>query len=191
MLTRMPFRKSVVLGALVIAPGLFMGGSALAQDSSPAATAGGPSEGYPVAIHAGSCDDLTAQPNFEIANAVTFGVDDDDVETIGTAGSEPAILSASATIDDSLNDLANDGNAVAVHASADDYDTVIACGTIAGIKDDGKLVIALNSTDDATVVGIAILDEDNSGVLGLGDDQVKATVYLFDTAESDSATPQS
>ena len=183
MRTHLSFSKSLVVGAFAAVPGLLMGGAAIAQDASPIATPGGPSDGYPVAIHEGTCDSLTAQPNYEIDNAVTFGADDDDVETVGDADAVPMVLSASATVDEKLNDLADNGNAIAVHASADDYDTIVACGNIAGIKNDGKIVVAMNSVDDETVVGVAILDEDTSGVLGLGDEQVKATVYLFDTAE--------
>src|SRR5699024_8462575 len=100
------------------------------------------------------------------------GDDDADVDTIGTGPAVPVVLSVSNTLDTSLDDLANDGYAIAVHKSADEYAEIVACGNVAGVKDDGKLVVALNSLDDNSIVGIAILNEDNSGVLGLGDDEV-------------------
>jgi len=67
--------------------------------------------------------------------------------------------------------------------------TIDACGAIVGPKQDGKLVVALTAVGDSKVSGIAILDEDNSGVLGLGRDQVQVTVYLVDQASGSSATP--
>ena len=180
--------RRLAIGASILASGLFAG-AATAQEATPTL----PTEGFPVAIHQGTCDDLTAQPNYEIANAVTHGSNNEEAESIGSAEALPVVLGASATIESSLNDLADEGNAIAVHASADDYGTIVACGNIAGMKDEGKLVVALNSEDDSTVVGVAILDEDNAGALGLGDDQVKATVYLFDTEDTgdDMATPES
>jgi hypothetical protein len=174
--------KSLVFGALALVPGLLIGGSVLAQDATPSSTPLGPSEGYPVAIHQGSCDDLTAQPNFEIANAVTVGVGTEgEVETVGSTEGAAIITDATGTIDISLDDLAQQGNAVAVHASADEYDTIVACGNIAGIKEEGRVVIPINSGENSTVVGVAILEED--------DDQVNATVYLFDTQDEQAATP--
>lgn len=188
MFTSTSFTKRLAIGASILASGLFAGAGA-AQEATPSS----PTEGYPVAIHEGTCDDLTAQPNYEIDNAVTHGSNNEDAEPIGSDEALPVVMGTSSTIDSSLNDLADQGNAVAVHASADDYDTIVACGNIAGMKDDGKLVVALNSVDDATVVGVAILDEDNAGALGLGDDQVSATIYLFDTEDTadDMATPAS
>lgn len=191
MRAQMSFTKSLAFGAAALIPGLFMGGAALAQDASPMSTPVGPPEGYPVAVHEGTCDSMTSQPNYEIDNAVGFGADDSDADTIGEGPAVPVVLSASGTIDSSLDDLGNNGNAIAVHQSKDEYDKIVACGNIAGIKHDGKVVVALNSVDEGTVVGIAILDSDTSGILGLGDDQVNTTVYLFDTQDTGDATPAS
>ncbi|HWV24627.1 MAG TPA: hypothetical protein VNZ58_10600 [Thermomicrobiales bacterium] len=182
--------KSVAFGTTALLSGLFMGGSVLAQDASPASTPVGPSAGYPVAVHQGTCSNLTEQPKFTMDNATAIGADNgDNVETIGKETAAPTVLSVSGKIDSTLDDLANDVNAIVIHQSADQYDTFVACGNIAGVKDDGKLVIALNSYENGTVVGIAILDQDNSGILNLGDDQVQVTVYIFDTQDMGEATP--
>ncbi len=61
---------------------------------------------------------------------------------------------------------------------AKDYATIVACGAIVGAKQDAKLIVALTAVGDAKVAGIAILDEDTSGVLGIGKDQVQITVYV-------------
>lgn len=188
MRAEMSLIKSIMFGVAALIPGLIMGGSVLAQDGTPAATPSGPTSGYPIAIHEGSCDDLTAQPNYEVENAVGIAADDDDVNTLGQTPAAPMVLNASGTIDSSLAGLADEGNAVAVHASKDDYGTIIACGNVVGAEQDGKLVVALNPVDDGTVVGVAILNKDTSGVLGLGDDQVQATVYIFDTSDTDEAS---
>jgi hypothetical protein len=183
MRARISFSKSLVIGAFALVPGMLLGGSALAQDATPASTPLGPSEGYPVAIHQGSCDDLTAEPSFEIANAVTVGVGGEgEVETVGGSEGAPIITDATATVDSSLNDIAEQGSAVAVHASEDEYDTIVACGNVAGIKEEGKVVIPINSGENSTVVGVAILEED-------GDDKTNVTVYLFDTRDEQAATP--
>lgn len=191
---KLSFAKSVAFGAAALIPGLLMGGSAIAQEASPGATPTGPSEGYPVAIHQGTCDDLTEQPKFTMDNANTIGADSDngdDIETVGNGPAIPMVMSVSGKIDSTLDDLANDINAIVVHKSADEYDQIVACGNIAGVKDDGKVVVALNSQNDSSIVGIAIVNQDNSGVLDLGDDQVGVTVYVFDTQDTGDATPES
>lgn len=178
--------KRLTIGIAFVASFMFAG-AAVAQDATPA----GPSEGYPIAIHQGTCEDLTAQPNHELGDAVTHGSNNEDAETVGTTEAIPVVMGTSSTVSATIGDLADEGNAIAVHASAEDYDTILACGNVAGINDDGTLVIALNSSEDSTVVGVAILDEDSGGFLGLGDDEVQATVYLFDTEEDGAAaTPE-
>lgn len=189
---KLSLAKSVAFGAAALIPGLLMGGSAMAQGASPEATPIGPSAGYPVAIHQGTCEDLTEQPKFTMDNAVAIGSENgDDIETVGSGPAIPAVLSVSGNVDAKLDDLANDINAVVVHQSADEYGKIVACGNIAGVKDDGKLVIALNSQDDGTIVGIAILDQDNSGIFNLGEDQAHVTAYIFDTEDTGEATPAS
>lgn len=185
MRTTTSFRRSLAIGAFALVPGLLMSGSAVAQEETPIATPGGPPQGYPVAIHEGTCDDLTAEAAFEIGDAITFGVGDDgegrEVETIGTGEALPLLLQASGTVDASLQDLGNQGHAVAVHASQDDYDTIVACGDIAGVNKEGKLAIALSPVDGSSVVGVAILE---------GEDQVEATVYVFDIENAGGPTPE-
>ncbi len=185
MRSKTTFTRSLTIGAFALVPGLLMSGAAVAQEGTPVATPGGPSEGYPVAVHQGTCDDLTAEPAFELGNAVTFGVDEgeggEDVQTIGTGEALPLLLQASGTIDGSLEDLGSQGHAVVVHASPDDYETIVACGNVAGVNEEGRLAIALGPVDGSSVVGVAILE---------GEDQVNATVYVFDTENAGGPTPE-
>jgi hypothetical protein len=115
-------------------------------------------------------------------NAISRGAGDEE--------SEPAIVGpeitttvsqSSGPIDLALDDLANDEHVVAVHASDEEFGTIVACGQIAGVKEEGKLVIALAPVGENTVVGIAILEED-------GDDQTQLTVYVLDQAMDDAKT---
>lgn len=187
-------RLSRSLTALFVALSLgllsFGAATATAQEATPSGTPGGPTEGYPVAIHAGTCDNITAQPAWDVANATGAGVDDSKVDTIGVVAGAP-LLEANGTVDVKLDDLGHEPYVIAVHASANDYNTIVACGQIAGVKKDGKLAIALAPVGQSTVVGVATLDSDNSGVLGLGKDQTKVTAYVFDIASNTPATPTS
>jgi len=158
---------------------------AVGQDASPSPASSETT--HPVAVHEGTCDDPVAQPAAEVADTAAIGAGSDDPEVVGEP-TGPGILEANATIDGSLDDFTGAPHVIAVHASATDYDTIVACGQIAGVKEDGKLVVALTPVDESGVTGIATLDEDTSGVLGLGDDELKITVYLIHESES-PATP--
>jgi hypothetical protein len=114
---------------------------------------------YPVSIHAGTCDDPTAQPIGPTLDTEVAGLDDG--ERIGISD-EPPVLAASGTVDGSLDDLTGTPHVVAIHASAEDYGTIVACGEIAGYAEDGRLVFALRSVDGSDVSGIAILDDQPS-----------------------------
>jgi len=155
-----------------------------AQDATPT----GPSEGYPVAIHEGTCDDPTAEPAWQVDPAVTVGVDQDDPEIIGTSVTSNVSTSSSA-IDVSLDDLGGSDHIVAIHASSEEFGTLVACGQVAGVKDDEKLVVALTPVGDSGVYGIAILDEDEAGFFDLGEDQTQLTVYVIPPTDDSAATP--
>ena len=159
-------------------------------DARQATPAAGDSTGgnYPVAIHQGTCATPTLQPAYEISNTAPVGADNTDATILGQPTGVP-VLTASATVDATLDDVGNGGNVIAVHASPEDYSTIIACGQVAGPDVDDQLTIALQPVGESTVSGIATLSQDTSGVLGLGGDQIKVTVYLFDAAANSPAQP--
>ena len=181
----MQLRPRHLIAGLALASSLALGTTALAQEATPGATPGGPSEGFPVAVHEGTCDNPTAEPLFDLGNAVAPGTGEDEPETVGQQ-TGAIVLQTDGTIDATLDDLGNAPHVVAVHQSPEEYDTIIACGEIAGIKTDGRLVVALAPVGDSTTVGVAVFNEDESGVLGLGEDQVQGTVYVFDTQTSET-----
>ena len=114
---------------------------------------------YPVSIHAGTCDDLTAQPIGPTLDTEIAGLDGGERAGISDEG---PILVASGTVERSMDDLTGTPHVVAVHASPADYGTVVACGEVAGYVDDGRLVFALRGVDGSDVAGIAIFDDNPS-----------------------------
>jgi hypothetical protein len=176
-------RRVVSAGATALTSAAILTGAAFAQDASPVATPGGPSEGFPVAIHQGTCADYAESVAFELENAVTFGVQGGtQPETIGASGVNAVVYATSGTLDAPLEQLATDGHVILVHESPQNPDVVIACAPLSGPVDDGRLAIAITPLEDATVVGLAILE---------GEDQVDAEIFLFDTSVADTpeATP--
>lgn len=145
-------------------------------------TPGGPSAGYPVAIHEGTC--ATPNPNvaWDLGDAIGVGVNEvstPNASSLGTVDGPP-ILVIAATIDVKLDDLGNEPHIIAVRASTMDA-TIVACGSIGGLKTDGTLATSLVSTSGSTVVGVAILEETG--------DQTNVTVYVFDAASTPGGTP--
>lgn len=173
------FRRIGAVAILLLITMLASTSTLLAQQST--ATPSVLQTGYPVAIHQGTCDDPTAEPAFDLNTADPYGAGSDDAETLGTSSTTP-VLEANATVDAKLSDLANDGNVIAVHASADDYATIILCGQIAGTSTGGKLVFALLPVGDIKMSGIAILEDKG--------DQTDVTAYLTTESEGGAlATP--
>jgi hypothetical protein len=175
----MRFVRSTVSMFLILVIAAVASTVAVAQDATPAATPGGPSEGYPVAIHQGSCDDLAAEPVQQFDNAVATS-DSDEQQIVGESLSS-ILLETSGEVDLTFGDLGSDLHSIAVHASSEAYDTIVACGHVSGVIHDEKLVVALIATDGSTTFGVAILEE--------GEDQTEVTVYVFTTSSSDIATP--
>lgn len=173
-----------LVALLAICAALMSFGGAVSAESA-TATPVADGNGYPVAIHQGTCASPTAEPAWKVST--TSGIVADDNAIVGTPAGA-TVYEASASINAKLDDLGKQPYVIALHASADDYGTLVACGSIAGPKKDGKLVVALEPVDGSKVSGIAIFDEDKSGVLGLGGDKVQVTVYVSD-GRGPSSTP--
>lgn len=156
-----------------------LAGMAAAQESTPPAHHAGPPSGFPVAIHEGRCDDLTPEPAYEIGDALSPAVLGEDVDTVGQQA-RSVLLKTSATIDATIEDLASREHVLAVHHSADQYGTIVACGRIAGVVDAGRLEIAVPPAGDVATAGVAVFDADGSGALALGEGQLQVTVYVFE-----------
>jgi hypothetical protein len=170
---------------------LFFGstvGSAVAQEAAAEATPGGPSEGYPVSIHEGTCAEPTSEPAWEIGTALSIGVGQEEPEVVGAALTR-TITATSNDLDLNIDSVVESDHLIAVHASPEEENVLVACGQIAGIKVNGELVVALVPVGDSQVNGIAIINEDSAGMLELEEGQSRVIVYVV-TPDNESATPE-
>lgn len=182
-------RRVLTMGVSALASAAILTGGAAAQgNATPEAEQGGPSEGFAVMVHQGTCDDYNEESVFDLGEAVSFGVStenqDQEVTTIGTEGGVTSnLFGVSGSIDMGLEDIGNDGHVIVIHSE----DEAVACGQIAGVVNEGELAMAITPVEDNTVVGVAILaDEDGS---------TNAKVYLFDNSDAEqspdiTATPE-
>jgi hypothetical protein len=176
----MRISRTLIPAVLLLAFTLAGTTTAVAQDATAVATPGGPSEGYPVAIHEGTCDNPSAEPAYQLDDAISMGADQEEPKVLGSEV-ERTILDTSGDLDISLDDLGGSDYVVAAHASPDQFGTLAACGQIAGIVEDGKLVVALTAVGESGLSGVAILEENG--------DKTTATVYLIPPSNDEQATP--
>ncbi len=174
--------RSLGVMALVIASLLsVVWAAASAQQATPTVSPGAPPQGieYPVAVHMGACPMPTPEAEITLANTIVAGSDVAEATFIGVTPGQPVLVS-STEADISLDDLAGTERVIALHKSADEFGTLVACGTISGTKADGLLVISLQEVEMSGVSGIAILDEN--------EDQTDIKVYV-NSPEAVPATP--
>lgn len=139
---------------------------------------------YPIAIHEGTCESPIAQPAYTLTNATPWAEGAEKTVVVGV-NPGPAVPVSESAITVKLDDLTSSPHVLAVHASAEAYGTLVACGPIAGIEQDNRLVIQLAPVDGGTVAGVAVIEKGDGLHVKLGDttfdlkqDQVKVTVYL-------------
>ena len=149
--------------------------------ATPTVAPGAPAQGvaYPVAIHQGSCPTPTPEPEITLANTIVAGSDVAEGTFVGVTPGQPALVS-STEADISLDELAGVQRVIAVHKSEQEYSTLVACGTISGVKANGQLVIALQEVEMSGITGTAVLEEN--------DDQTDIRVYV-NSPEAVPATP--
>lgn len=140
---------------------------------------------YPIAIHEGTCESPIAQPAYTLTNATSWAEGAVDTVAVGV-NPGPAVPVSETAFTAKLDDLAASPHVLAVHASAEDYGTIVACGPIAGIEHDNRLVIRLAPVNGGMIAGVAVIEKGDGLHLHLGDrtvdlkqDQVKVTVYLI------------
>ena len=149
-------------------------GSGFAHQATPA-TFGGE---LPVAVHAGTCQQPTAEPDFTLTTTIVAGSEVADAEVVGSPG--PSVLASSSSADISLTELAGSPRVIAVHQSPDQFGTLVACGAIAGLLSDGTLTVSLQEVGGSGITGVAILQEN--------DDATDIIVYV-NSPEAAPATP--
>ncbi len=140
--------------------------------------------GHLVALHPGTCDSPGAEGGEELGEAHLPGVGENE-EGGDVRGSRAAmpVLMADATVEQEFDDiLGDDPYLIAVHESAEEPGTILACGEIGGLVQDGRLVIGLKEIDESGVTGVVVIDEDSTGILGLGDNELSFKIYLLSDA---------
>jgi uncharacterized cupredoxin-like copper-binding protein len=136
---------------------------------------------HPVTINSGTCAQPSADVVFKLGNTGPWG----GPGSVEATGAPPPVLSVEAVVKKTLDDLAKHQGqpyAIVVHESTDRLDQLIACGDIQGAIVHGQLAIALRPLNNSGVVGVAVLDKDERGFLGLGKSETKVTVYLVPNA---------
>jgi hypothetical protein len=175
-------------------------GFAAAQTSTPILVAPVGTIGtvdYPISIHQGTCESPVAQPDYTLTNATPWAVDNENAKekeigvNLNPDPLVPVVPVSESAITAKFDDVTGTPYVLAmpavpaVHASPEGYETIVACGEIAGTGLDGKLVIRLASVGDGNVAGIAVIEKGKGLSLNLDkdsfdlkDDQARITVYL-------------
>lgn len=155
-------------------------GIGLAQEATPTGSA----PAHPAHVHEGTCDNLNPAPLFPL-NDVTAAQANRGTSAGGTAAIETSVTA----IATSLSDIADGNRAINVHESAENIETYIACGEIAGAP--------IATSDGGSELPIALRELNGSGYAGIAllrdlDDQTEVRVYLFQGLTGGSAsTPAS
>jgi hypothetical protein len=160
-------------GVLALALMAATAGPLLAQTPTPAPAA---APSLPAAIHQGTCQQPVTQPAFDASGVTLFKKGDQPVtqqDVQGRLTLSPLLSTGETTIQTKLDDLLDPATpyVLAVHASAQDFATIVACGEIAGPVLDDQLVIALRPIANSGYAGVAFLTRDG--------DTTKTNVYLM------------
>jgi hypothetical protein len=181
----------------------------LAQDATPAATAGD-NDTFISHLHSGSCADLSAEPVQRLADlslpdwvAPLGGGDTAAAESAGISatdfGNAPVPVAVSTTsVAMALSDIIAGKHAINVERAepADNEDSV-ACGNIGGVPDsDGNLFVGLEQVNDSGHSGIAWLHDDGMNttivVMVAHPDQqagIESALAVLEATETAEATP--
>ena len=160
----------------------------------------------PVDIHTGTCADFAPEPAYELGDLrINTWIGDDwpfieadlDGDGIAEAGRDtngngvldqgevivqwtpPAALTVESEVDASIDALFDAPHVVAVHESAADYTTVIACGEVVGIEEDGQIYISLRPVNRSDYDGYAVFERDTGNVPIIGENTTGVTVRVF------------
>lgn len=146
-------------------------------------------DGRPARLHEGTCDQLgpvAVELTGVGAETTPDGTPVPPAEAIGPGSAVPVAVSAT-EIETSLSDIVEGGHALAVAASDDADDDVIACGDVGGrlrmqmggmVMPGDELIVGLAGSGGSGAVGIAVLRAEGSATV--------VTVYLVEGATGDA-----
>lgn len=189
--------------ALLIGPLAFIAAPAAAQGLDSLA-------GAPVDLHEGTCDNYLSEPAYDGGDVETAAIDDilaedefldddlfeddelgawyvdldddeilDDDEYVGLVDDQPMVAVAETEFGDDVDFAAQ--YMIALHAGADQYDTILACGDIpAGeIDEAGPTVVNLDPVGDSGIFGFSVIEDDGGAI----------HTYLFERGAVPVSTP--
>jgi hypothetical protein len=113
-------------------------------------------------------------------------LEDDEIVPAGGAAlvvsDPPTVWRAEGEIDADFDELFGEQQVIAVHQSAEQYETIIACGDVAAVdwEDQDEVTIGLRQVDDSGYYGYAVLERDTGNVPVFGENTTGVTVYLFE-----------
>ncbi len=164
--------RLVVLGLACL---IALAGGGLLRLTSGVAQSVNPT-GYPVTINSGACPAPDPTAAYEVGTTLPWGL----TETADNQIIAGAVLTARQVVNEPLDDLIQVGQPfTVVVASPDDATTIVACGDIVNQVVDGQLAVKLAPVGDAGVAGVALLDRDEQGFLGLGGEEVQVIAYVL------------
>jgi hypothetical protein len=187
---------AIALAAGVIAAG--GGATGLAQDD------GASSDveiglGAPVELHDGTCEDPNLRPDYQLgtlrrqpfdASDILEGEDrndngvlDEDEIVAAAAVHGASVYRTEGEVDAGFEELFGSPEIIAVHRSAKDYGTLIACGELSTGADPGgedEVLVPIRPVGDSGYRGFAVFERDTGGVPIFGEERTGVTVYLFE-----------
>ena len=157
-------RKTVIgasaVLALALAPAGVLAQEEMSDDMSGDDMMMGSMVPHPSHIHAGDC----SMPGEVIAPLSDVGVVGNDAEG---AASHTHVDIGLSTVELPLEAILAADHSIMVHQSADDLDTILACGSIGGHDVDGRFLVGISPWDDSGYAGIAWLADNGDGTTGI------------------------
>jgi len=112
------------------------------------------------ALHTGDCRRPNAEAEFPLAVLEA----EPEAEVVGRL-TTPPLLNGSGSVEASLADLLDEANpyVLLVHASTEEFGTILACGEVAGVVVDDQVTFALRPVGGSTYAGLGALAADEAG----------------------------
>jgi uncharacterized cupredoxin-like copper-binding protein len=132
--------------------------------------------GYLVTLNTGSCPTPDSTAAYEVGTTLPWGLE----EAANTTTTASDVLAVNQVVNQPLDNFVLEGQPFTVVVSSPDGGAdVVACGDITNTIQNGQLAVKLAPVGDSGVAGVALLDRDEQGFLGLGGEEVHVTAYVI------------
>lgn len=134
-------------------------------------------EGFPVGIHSGDCTNWTVEPAYDadVFQQTNVAAPDEQAPGDQSAATPPAAaalgpmhkVEGELGEDDSGQTLLDEGPyIVGVHESAENYETLVACGPVLEIIEGDDLLVPLKPVGDSNYTGTVLINRENGDLTG-------------------------